>query len=265
MDSFYLRTLTRLLQQGQLRTDMRILILCGEVLDRDMLQAAGFTSAVISNVDTGHEHSELAPYSWSHQDAENLSFEDNEFDVVIVHLGLHHCRQPHKALCEMYRVAKQGVLMVEPCENVLVRAGRKLGVGQAYEVHAVSAHQLKAGGANNSAIPNWVHRWSAWEVEQTIRAYAPSHEPHLTVFYDLVIHWRDLRAKKNKMPFWVAAASWPFLRLLICVYPRLANNIAVFIHKPGRLHPWLREDPSGSIHPDEEWFRTSIQEPSKAP
>jgi ubiquinone/menaquinone biosynthesis C-methylase UbiE len=53
---------------------------------------------------------EFAPFSWSFQDAEQLSFEDEAFDYVFVHAGLHHCASPHRALLEMYRVARRGIM-----------------------------------------------------------------------------------------------------------------------------------------------------------
>jgi ubiquinone/menaquinone biosynthesis C-methylase UbiE len=44
------------------------------------------------------------------QDAENLSYDDRAFDLVVVHAGLHPCYSPHRALLEMYRVARRCVV-----------------------------------------------------------------------------------------------------------------------------------------------------------
>jgi SAM-dependent methyltransferase len=71
---------------------------------------------------------EFAPFLWSFQDAERLTFAENEFDFCIVHSGLHHCYSPHRALLEMYRVARVGLLVFEPRDGALVRLGMRLNV-----------------------------------------------------------------------------------------------------------------------------------------
>jgi SAM-dependent methyltransferase len=259
MNRFYLQTLQRLLDDGHLRKDMQILVLCGETLDRDVFDSAGFENVVISNVDQRHEQACLVPYTSAYQHAESLTYEDGFFDVVVVHLGLHHCRQPHRALCEMYRVARHGVLLFEPCDSAMVRIGRWLGVGQTYEVHAVAAHDLSFGGANNTPIPNFVYRWTQREIEQTICAYAPEHQVRVRVFYHMEIHWHDLRAKRRVFPLLVAALSWPFLRALMWVCPVSANTLAAYIKKTGALHPWLEHGSGKSVQPKRAWFENEIR------
>lgn len=259
MTSFYLHVLNRLLNDGFIRKDMRVLVVCGEPFDREVFLAAGFDQVVISNVDDRHEQSDLAPYDWSYQQAETLSYEDNAFDVVVVHLGLHHCHQPHRALCEMYRVARHGILMIEPCENPLVRWGRFLGVGQEYEVHAVAAHGLAYGGAGNGPVPNLVYRWTEREVVDTLRAFAPAYLPRHRAWYHTVIHWHDLKAKRNKGPLLIALLAWPFLQLQRWIAPRLSNNLAVFVEKPGAVHPWLERNDAGEIGPNQAWFEQHVR------
>ena len=91
--------------------------------------------------------------------------------------GLHHCHSPHRGLLELYRVARQGVLVFEPRDTALVRLGVRLNLGQKYEVAAVSHNGLSAGGVGNSQIPNYIYRWSEREVEKTILSYAPYGQP----------------------------------------------------------------------------------------
>jgi SAM-dependent methyltransferase len=250
-DPFYLGTLKRLLDQGRLSADARVLVVCGTTLDEGVIKQAGFTDITTTNIES------TGP-SGEHQDAEALTYADGAFDLVVVHHGLHHCRQPHRALCEMYRVARCGVLVFEPCDNVLTRLGQRLGVGQSYEVHAVAAHGLQSGGVNNSAVPNYVHRWGPGEVERTLKAYAPEYAFQADVWYHLEIHWRDLKAKRNKVPLCLAATAWPLLWLLTRFGPGWANTMATFVEKPGRLHPWLREVEGQGPAPDPAWFARHI-------
>ncbi len=256
MKSFYHKTIQNLLGTGRIDSSMRVLVVCGTQLDYDVFSQLGFTDIVVSNINV--DTSEDRKDRWDRQNVEALTYEDNAFDFVVVHHGLHHCRQPHQALCEMYRVAKSGVLLFEPCENVLVKIGRWLKVGQEYEVHAVADNQLSAGGVNDETIPNLVHRWTAREVLQTLSAFSPEYRLSSHVSYHMEIHWQDLKKKRSKCPYLTALIAWPFLRLLMVFFPSWANTMAVYIEKPGTLHPWLRRLDDGTIAPNREWFKQHI-------
>src|ERR1700730_5289815 len=154
MGDFYSETLRRLLDDGWLGLDSRVLVACGGRYDRDVFLGLGFRRVTISNLDLQMDVSEFAPYPWSFEDVESLGFEDGAFDFVVVHQGLHHCHSPHRGLLEMYRVARRGVLAFEPRATKSERLGVRLGVGQQYEIAAVAAHGLQFGGVGNSATPN---------------------------------------------------------------------------------------------------------------
>jgi 2-polyprenyl-3-methyl-5-hydroxy-6-metoxy-1,4-benzoquinol methylase len=61
-------------------------------------------------------------------DAENLAFADRSFDIVAVHDGLHHLEHPERALREMARVARYGVLILDPARAALTRLAVWLGI-----------------------------------------------------------------------------------------------------------------------------------------
>ena len=52
--------------------------------------------------------------SFSAENAESLSFADNSFDFVYCKESLHHFARPYAALHEMFRVARQAVVLTEP-------------------------------------------------------------------------------------------------------------------------------------------------------
>jgi ubiquinone/menaquinone biosynthesis C-methylase UbiE len=54
-------------------------------------------------------------------DAEALPFRDASFDIVAVHDGLHHLEDPGRAIREMARVARHGVLILEPARAAITR------------------------------------------------------------------------------------------------------------------------------------------------
>lgn len=61
-------------------------------------------------------------------DAEQLGLADSSFDVVMVHDGLHHLEDPERAIREMARVARDGVLILDPAEAALTGLAVRLGL-----------------------------------------------------------------------------------------------------------------------------------------
>ena len=47
-------------------------------------------------------------------DAEDVPLSDGSFDVCEVHDGLHHLPRPFEAIAEMARVAREGLIIIEP-------------------------------------------------------------------------------------------------------------------------------------------------------
>lgn len=48
------------------------------------------------------------------ENAERLSFADNSFDFILCKEALHHMSRPYAAIYEMFRVARYGVVVIEP-------------------------------------------------------------------------------------------------------------------------------------------------------
>lgn len=225
-DDFYAQTVRQLLSVGVLRREMRVLVACGGDLDRDVLSGLGFQNVTFSNLDPRLAADQFAPFAWAYQDVEALTFPDGAFDFAIVHNGLHHCHSPHRALLELYRVARGGVLVFEPRDSALVRLGIRLSVGQRYEVASVSHNGLSAGGVGNSQIPNFIYRWTEREVEKTILSYAPYGEPRFQYMYALRVPWGRLLTLKNPMLLIGVLAGLPLLKVFFSIFPvrRMASR-----------------------------------------
>jgi SAM-dependent methyltransferase len=235
---------------------MRILVVCGGQRDKDILSQLGFPCVTISNLDSRRSAAEFAPYQWSYQDAENLTFKDEEFDFCIVHDGLHHCQSPHRALLEMYRVAAKGLLAFEPHDSMLARMGVWLNFGQEYEVAAVFGNDAVFGGVRNTGVPNYVYRWSEREVKKTICSHAPWGIHQFLFFHQVRIPWDRLRGMKNRSWKWAMIAAVPAIRLLTRWFPRQTNTFGFAIIKPDprqrhNLHPWIESrDGKFCLNPD---------------
>lgn len=261
MYTLYGDSLRRLLRQGVLRADSRILVVAGGSYDRDTLSACGFTNVTISNCDEAINEGDVAPYVWSRQDAEALDFADESFDFVVIHAGLHHCRRPHRALLEVYRVARIGLLAIDPLDCVAARVGVRLGLGQEYEVAAVAGGQYSAGGVNNSAIPNRVYRWTRREVEKTILSYAP-HGRHRFQFHSIYdTPWQRASLRRSPLLFLALCVATPLMWLFNRLLPGQGNVMAFVVLKPRLpvdLHPWLRHH-EGRVELDPTWIKRAYR------
>lgn len=57
--------------------------------------------------------------AYAAENAEKLSFEDNHFDYVLCKESYHHFPRPYAAMYEMIRVARKGVVVIEPQDPVV--------------------------------------------------------------------------------------------------------------------------------------------------
>lgn len=240
------KVLRALLKSGDLSVGDSILSVCGGTFERGVFQSVGLTNATISNVDERYDGS-LSPYAWSYQDAENLTFADGAFDVCFVHAGLHHCHSPHRALLEMYRVARRVVIVIENRDNAVMRLAVRLGFAAEYEIEAVTANDFKAGGVKNSHIPNFVYRWTEREVLKTVKCFEPRFTHRVRFFYDLRLPTERLERTRQPLRRALVRIGAPMLKLAFKVFPRQANEFGFVIFKDATLLPWLQQQPDGEI------------------
>lgn len=235
---FYLETM----QQLSIPRDASLLVVCGGKYDRDTLFECGFTNVVISNLDERVKGDEFAPFRWSFQDAEQLTFEDNSFDYVTVHAGLHHCASPHRALLEMYRVARCGIVAFEARDSSLMRTAIAMKRVPAYESAAVRAHDYRYGGVRNTCVPNYIYRWTEEEVKKTIASYAPQAPHSIRFFYGLQIPTERIPFRSSRGLRWVSSLIEAGVRGVARVFKKQCNLFAFYIQKPddSQLFPWLK-------------------------
>lgn len=248
-----------LVADGVLDRGMKVLVVCGGRTDKVVMERCGFTDVVISNLGLRPAGKDLGSFRWSEQDAERLDFADESFDFAVVHSGLHHCYSPHRALLEMYRVARRGVVLFEPYDNLLTRLGVRLGLGQEYE-HAGVAGDLgrdgHRGGVADTSIPNFVYRFTEREISKAVHTYAPYARHDIRFFHRMRIPWAQLRRRNNRRLYLAVRAAQPLLRLVEKVAPGQTNNFAAAILKPDlsrALHPWLHRT-GDAIEVNTDWL-----------
>ena len=215
----------------------RLLAVCAGTDDWELLSSLGFANVVVSNLDKAF--APLVPDgAWSYQDAQSLTFGDRSFDWVFVSEGLHHCRSPHRALGEMYRVCREGIVAIEARDSALMRLAVKLGMADAYELAAVADQGFCAGGLDNTSVPNHVYRWTESEVVKTLRSYDPTGEPRIEFRYGLRLPTAAATGRRRRLAGQLAK---PGLRLLCTLFKRQSNQLGVIARRPKELYPWLHQ------------------------
>lgn len=241
MSDFYLRVL----RSSGIDPADSVLVLCGDRYDRDQLLAAGLRDVTISNLDEEEVVSDYAPYRWECQDAEDIAHADDSFDWVVVCAGLHHCASPHRALCEMLRVARKGIVAIESREGLLMRAAVKLGLTPEFELEPVILSHGTSGGCRNTPIPNYIYRWTEREVIKTTASYMP----HAVLEHRFAYGYRFplQRIAMSTSPLKRAAVTLlSFLkRVFETALPRQGNQFAFIVRKTGRTRPWIKQDGRG--------------------
>lgn len=253
---FYQTLLKSLLSRSVLNKDSSIVVVCGGPTDKVILEELGFTNVTITNLDQRLDGEAFHPYSWAHQDAEALTFADGAFDFGIVHQGLHHCRSPHRALIELFRVSRLGVLGIEPRDSAWVRLLVKFGFGEDFELAAVVGNDFSAGGLRNSAVPNFVFRWSEREIMKVFNSYAPWETPEVVFFNTLRINWERYQFLRSGLLKTTIRFGAPLLECLARVFPALGNRFGFVVLRPGpgkNLKPWISFE-NGEVSPRKEWL-----------
>ncbi|HEY7174126.1 MAG TPA: class I SAM-dependent methyltransferase [Micromonosporaceae bacterium] len=266
LQDFYAEVIEEFVRAGIISPRMHVLVVCGGKIDRTVLLNKGFDDVVISNVDPRPDAAVFAPYKWCHQDAEHLTFEDGSFDFCVVHSGLHHCYSPHRALLEMYRVCRKGLLLFEPYDNLVTRVGVRLNIGQEYEHASVVCNDLEYGGVANTSIPNYIYRWTEREISKTINCFEPQAPTDVRFVHKMRIPWVQLRSRRNRSLYYAIRLGQPLLKLIERCVPKQSNNFAALVVKPdlpSALHPWLRHDGDG-VRLNEQWLTARFRHRRKA-
>jgi ubiquinone/menaquinone biosynthesis C-methylase UbiE len=231
---FYARVLQEMIDSKSISTRDSVVVVCGGSYDVQILQQLGFTSVTITNVDDSYD---CAPYSWKHEDAENLTFADSTFDWAFVHAGLHHCASPHRGLLEMCRVAKKGVLVIEARDSALIRLAVRFGLVPTYELEAVALNDFTSGGVRNSAIPNFIYRWTERETRKTVESAYPGRKNGIQFFYGMVLPTQRLSMNTRRKRV-VAGILGIAARLFQFVFPKQCNLIGFLVTSSG-AKPWI--------------------------
>ena len=225
MTDFYKLTISRL----NIGIDDTVLVVCGGEYDRNVLFEHGLRNVVISNLAPHDSQIDYAPYSWERIDAESINLPDRSRDWVIVNAGLHHCGSPHKAMCEMLRVAKKGIVVLEARDSALMRVAVLLGLSVDFELEPAILTNGRSGGYRDGPIPNYIYRWTEREVEKTATSFEPAEVLDFTFFYGLTLPLQRISMSTNHVKVFVVHLIRLTSFLFKAFLPKQGNNFAFVV------------------------------------
>ena len=168
-------------------------------------------------------------------DLRDLSFKDKSFDYTITNATIHHIDLPHKAITELYRVAIKGVLVIESTDSLIMRLATKIKLAEEFEVSSVNEDK-NTGGLLDTAIPNYVYRWTEKEILKLLKSFDPKNINFVN--FDYASDLTNFKTRDNYI-------ENIFLKILIIMgkiffffFKKQQNCMSIFIDKTKIKKRW---------------------------
>lgn len=142
-------------------------------------------------------------------DNHQLAFKSGSFDYVFIAASLHHLKEPISGLYELLRVAKNGLMVIEPNDSWLTRVFEKMGWAHEYEVEH----------------GNYVYRFNKRDVDKITKALFFKHD----IIRLFAIH----RVAKTRFEFLVLK----ILNSMANIFCSMLGNYIIFLIKKEQYLP----------------------------
>ena len=146
----------------------------------------------------------------------------------MVHASIHHASKPHNILLEMYRIAKNGVLVIEANDSLIMRLSVRLNFSEDFEKSALNKNNF-VGGVDGSNIPNYVYRWTEREIKKLFYSYQPDKKINIIFNYQNNIFNENL--SNNFIKKTVIIFTYVFLKIIFYLFPKQQNLMSIYIDK----------------------------------
>ena len=236
-ECMYKRILSKGFNENFFDKTSSVLVVGAGPNDLHQIKELDLKNVLFTNLDYHGGFNDFSPYKWKKSDLNKLTFDDNSFDVVITSATLHHLYSPHRGLCEMLRVSRIGIVVVESSDNLLTRISNKLRILPEYEIDSILKNGK--GGVENTHIPNHIYRWTKQEVKKTVKSFLPQTESSFIFLNGYYFPYQRLTRQnslKSKFILFILYLGYFFMKT---VFPKQGNEFGFIVKKGSKLHPWL--------------------------
>ena len=134
---------------------------------------------------------------YSQQNAEDLNFQDESFDYVLIKEALHHMPRPWIALNEAFRVSRKGVILIEP--NDQIAGGFNLWKKITFFLKKLQKKRVNINDYNFEEVGNFIFTLNIREIEKFLLAM---HYRNLAFIYMNDYYFKgieDIKLNSNKI------------------------------------------------------------------
>ena len=168
-------------------------------------------------------------------DLRDLTFKDKSFDYTITNATIHHIDLPHKAITELYRVAIKGVLVIESTDSLIMRLATKIKLAEEFEVSSVNEDK-NIGGLLDTAIPNYVYRWTEKEILKLLKSFDPKNINFVN--FDYASDLTNFRNRDNYIENVLLKILIMMGKILFFFFKKQQNCMSIFIDKTKIKKRW---------------------------
>lgn len=167
-------------------------------------------------------------FNFIRMDARDIKFKDKYFDYSFANAVLHHIDLPHLAFCELYRISKKGVLVIEGNDSLIMRISSRFGFSEEYEK---SATVNENGGVLDTSTPNYVYRWKEREVRKLFNSYDPKMIHKIYFRYDFYVKNENLKKTHNNLMLLFRSILEKSLNIFLFIFKKQGNLLSIYIDK----------------------------------
>ena len=168
-------------------------------------------------------------------DLRDLMFKDKSFDYTITNATIHHIDLPHKAITELYRVAIKGVLVIESTDSLIMRLATKIKLAEEFEVSSINEDK-NTGGLLDTAIPNYVYRWTEKEILKLLKSFDPKHINFLN--FDYASDLTNFKTRDNYIENILLKILIIMGKIFFFFFKKQQNCMSIFIDKTKIKKRW---------------------------
>jgi len=170
----------------------------------------------------------LNNFTFIKMDIRDIKFKDKHFDYSFANAVLHHTDLPHLAFCELYRISKKGVLVIEGNDSLIMRISSRFSFSEEYEK---SATVNENSGLLDTSIPNYVYRWKEREVKKLFNSYDPKISHKIFLKYDFYFKNEGLERTHNHIKLIIRNVLGKLLNVFLFFFRNQGNLLSIYIDK----------------------------------